>query len=93
MDPKGWIWRSGGYQHRFLKEVRRSLLMCCSPPLTLLHAQFMLQVLDVRDALDSDRFVQVHFDPVCEQKMSAGTLAAPDAPQGECNRQVEITVP
>jgi hypothetical protein len=49
--------------------------------------QFMLQVLDVRDALDSDRFVQVHFDPVCEQKITPNlsiTAAASQevAPQG-----------
>lgn len=24
LDPKGWIWRSGGYQHLFLKEVSRA---------------------------------------------------------------------
>lgn len=26
----------------------------------------MLQILDVRDALESDRFLQVHFDPIAE---------------------------
>lgn len=36
----------------------------------------MLQALDVRDAVDSDRFVQVHFDPVCEQKFALGPAAA-----------------
>ena len=49
----------------------------------------MLQVLDVRDALDSDRFVQVHFDPVCEAKLTkapangaTATATAEASPQG-----------
>lgn len=32
--------------------------------------QFMLQVLDIRDALEGDRFVQYHFDPVAAPKLT-----------------------
>jgi hypothetical protein len=27
LDPKGWIWRSGGYQDQFLKEVSTIVLV------------------------------------------------------------------
>jgi hypothetical protein len=51
LDPRGWIWRSGGFQEKLLE-------------------QYLMSVLDIRDALDSDRFIQAHFDPVNERKLS-----------------------
>jgi len=51
MDPRGWIWRSFGFQHAILRS-------------------FMLHVLDIRDAVDIDRFVKVHFDPSQERRSS-----------------------
>jgi hypothetical protein len=42
-DPKGWIWRSLGYQSKMLDNL-------------------MMYVLDIRDAVDNDRFIQAHLD-------------------------------
>lgn len=51
MDPRGWVWRSFGFQHSMLQK-------------------FMLHILDIRDSLDIDRFVKVHFfDPANERKV------------------------
>jgi hypothetical protein len=33
--------------------------------------QYLMSVLDIRDALDSDRFIQAHFDPVNERKLTS----------------------
>ncbi len=62
IDPKGWIWQSGGYQDQFIEE-------------------FMLQVLDVRDALDSDRFAQVYslFFSQCDAIITHILNLSPDA--------------
>ncbi len=41
----------------------------------------MLQALDIRDALESERFLQVHFDPITEptlKPMSASEESGPD---------------
>jgi hypothetical protein len=39
--------------------------------------EFMLHVLDVRDALDTERFLHVHFDPVFDgQSTGAGAGAS-----------------
>jgi hypothetical protein len=37
---------------------------------------FMLHVLDIRDSLDIDRFVRVHFDPSHERKLYAAAAAS-----------------
>eukprot|EP01038_Epipyxis_sp_PR26KG_P016207 gene16207-22043_t len=44
--------------------------------------QFMLQVLDIRDALDSERFLQVHFDPVNEMKVNPNSIIQSIPQQG-----------
>lgn len=48
----------------------------------------MLQILDVRDALESDRFLQVHFDPIYEAPLAAVGGSQVDNAAGG----VEITV-
>lgn len=53
------------------------LMFLCRSSARRVVSQFMLQVLDVRDGVDSDRFVQVHFDPVCEQKVPLVGAAVP----------------
>jgi hypothetical protein len=42
--------------------------------------KLMLHVLDVRDALDTERFVQVHFDPNSERSVLKGTKDPNDDP-------------
>ena len=46
--------------------------------------QFLLHILDIRDAMDAERFVQVHVDPAAERKLtiSAASKEA-DAATGE----------
>lgn len=45
------------------------LFVQCTHECTERHfTQFMLHVLDVRDAMDSERFQQVQFDPVSDPK-------------------------
>jgi hypothetical protein len=48
------------------------LYLCLSCLHVLLPTQFMLHVLDVRDAMDSERFQQLQFDPVNDPKKLAG---------------------
>lgn len=57
MDPRGWVWRSFGFQHTMLQI-------------------FMLHVLDIRDSLDMDRFVKVHFDASHERRQMRASLSA-----------------
>lgn len=58
--------------------------------------ELMLHIVDIRDALDADRFVQAHFDPVVEERRTnsagGGFLKADDAVAGESEGTI-ATVP
>jgi len=63
INPKGWIWKSLGYQNNFLK-------------------QFLLHVLDFRDYIDTERFVQVQFDTTDDKltnNISNNVIEDPDS--------------
>jgi hypothetical protein len=61
-DPKGWVWKAYGFQHAFLREVLDFFIVSTFNFLNFSSfPQLMLQVLDLKDALETDRFLQVKF--------------------------------
>jgi hypothetical protein len=51
-----------------------------------LSLQLMMHVLDVRDCLDTERFVQVHFDPNSERDVPSKSSGGSEQPvQGPSN--------
>ncbi len=71
MDPRGWIWRDFNFQHNLLKQVCVVFdILSCSYLFSycVTFTQYMLHVADIRDCLDTERFVQVHFDPATEDR-------------------------
>ena len=81
-DPKGWVWDYGGYKLRLMQEVTPQpcsalcVIIVTFPANVVtgwMDGQFMLHVVDIRDAVNSDRFVHVQFDMAVE---SSNTSAA-----------------